>query len=199
MSKYFSISWVDNPVGPVAFGPENSKLNFELTEELVGCNKLPFDLIIKKVSQLKDSVEESDDLSDLNTIWEDYLPNNIGFALMSDRLKAIVDLHLTGQEDIDWINCKVWANATFKIYYILRFNRKLDVLDIENTKYIPNSNRILKPCYSLLKVNFYNVFHEELSDNLWQINIFIIISEKLKKDIQKGKLTGIEFGKVTVI
>ncbi len=78
MEKYYSLNMADTPTGPVAYSPENALLSFELIPELENKTQLPFDFTIKKVTEAKKGIEVSEDLSELQDIWEDYLPNNSG-------------------------------------------------------------------------------------------------------------------------
>lgn len=199
MEKYYSLNMADTPIGPVAYSPEHSLLSFELIPELENKNQLPFDFTIKKVTETKKGIVISENLNDLSDIWDDYLPNNTGVPLMSLKLKAIIDNNVTEKEFIDWITCRVFGNNLSKEYYILRFNKPLDVLDLEKTKFIEGTDIVINPCFSNSKVMGLNVFTIPTSDNLFKINLMIFVNHKIKEEIEKQKLTGIEFGNVRIM
>ena len=198
MSKYFSLNWKHKPELASAFALQETKLNHELIPILDDKTFLPFEFELRKVKEGKDGLIISNNLAGLSEIWLDYQPNSLAWPLMSEKLKSVIEKHLTGNEAIDWIQAVVNANGEQRAYYIPRFKRKLESLDRERTKYVPGTDQILKSCFSLSKINKYAIFHDELTHNLWKISPFLNVSEVLKKAIQKEKLTGLDFEKVSV-
>jgi len=198
MSKYFSLNWKHKPELASAFSLQETKLTHELIPQLEGKALLPFEFELRKVKEGKDRLIGNSDLAGLGETWLDYQSNSLAWPLMSERLKSVIEQHLTGNEGIDWIRAVVNANAEQRTYCIPRFEKKLDVLDREHTKYVPGTDQILKPYFSLSKINKYAVFHDELTFNLWKITPFLNVSEALKKAIQKEKLTGLDFEKTSV-
>lgn len=196
--KYFSLNFGDTTIGPVAYSPENSLLSYELIEGLMDKKEMPYDLIIRKVSEGKKGLIVEDDLDNLEVVWEDFLPNNIGLPLMSEKLKNIIEGNLSGNEDIDWVTCKVWAKDKFKIYYIIRFNTLLDVLDIQKTKYLAGTDLIMIPYFSSDKINQFSVFTIPTSDNLYKISLSLFVNYTIKKLIQKEKLKGVDFSTIKI-
>lgn len=181
-----------------AYAPSGAKLAQELIEDLENKYELPFELNMVKLTIGKNSIEESDDLNGIETIWLDYLPNSFAWPLFSNRLKSIISNHLTGQENIDWISAKINTLSEQKEYYIPRFRDKLDVLDKENSTYIPDTDHIIKPCFSLFKISQYSIFHFPLDSNLWKITSILYISDELKKILQKEKISGVCFDKANL-
>lgn len=181
-----------------AFAPEDTKLAYELIEDLNDVNVLPFELRLFKLSDTKGGIAKSPDLKDLDEIWLDYQPNSLAWPLFSKRLKSTISKCLTGNEGIDWIEAKVNSNEEARIYYIPRFSKVLDVLDKQKTIFVQGTDRIVKPCFSLSKINPYNIFHQPSAHNLWKITSGLYVGESLKKSIQKEKLTGINFEKILV-
>lgn len=199
MEKYFFLSW-KNGKKPLAsaFAPKGSKLAQDLISELNGINKLPFELSLVRLDVGENGLIESNDLSDLKEIWLDYQPNSLAWPLMSERLKSIIEVNLTGNEQIDWIECKVKNGSEERTYYILRFNKMLDVLDMQKTMFVQGTDHIIRPVFASLKINSYNVFSKPSSHDLWKITSGLYVSETLKKTIQKAKLTGMDFEKISV-
>lgn len=196
--KYFSLNVSSSTTESVAYCPENSLLSYELIDVLGKKKEIPYDLKIKKVTEGKKKLIVDDDLESLMNVWEDYLPNNVGLPLMSEKMKSIIVDNLTGNENIDWLTCNVWAKDVCKTYFIIRFSSPLDVLDKEKTKYINGTDLIIAPCFSSLKIVDFSIFPMPASDDLYKISINLYISEALKKAIEKEKLTGIDFGKIKV-
>ncbi|MDR1755611.1 MAG: hypothetical protein LBR65_01435 [Culturomica sp.] len=199
MEKYFLLSW-KNGKEPLAsaFAPKRSKLAQDLISELNGINKLPFELSLVKVDVGKNGLIESNDLSDLKEIWLDYQPNSLAWPLMSERLKSVIEANLKRNEQIDWIECKVKNGSEERTYFILRFNKILDVLDMQKTMFVQGTDHIIKPVFASSKISAYGIFPKPSSHDLWKITSGLYVSDVLKKAIQKEKLTGIDFEKTTV-
>src|SRR5690606_17983105 len=140
----------------------------------------------------------SNDLSDLKEIWLDYQPNSLAWPLMSERLKSVIEANLTRNEQIDWIECKVKNGNEERLYFILRFNKMLDVLDMQKTMFVQGTDHIIRPVFASSKISSYSIFSKPSSHDLWKITSGLYVSDALKKAIQKAKLTGIDFEKTTV-
>ena len=67
-----------------AYAPSGAKLAQELIEDLENKYELPFELNMVKLTIGKNSIEESDDLNGIETIWLDYLPNSFAWPLFSN-------------------------------------------------------------------------------------------------------------------
>jgi len=199
MSNYYLISSKKKQQVASAFAHENTKLDHELVKDLNRESKLPFELYLLKLSVGKNGLIESNDLTGLNEIWLDYLPNSLAWPFFSEKLKDVVDKSLTGKENIDWITAKVNGNGEQREYYIPRFEKMLDVLDLEKTMFVENTDAVIRPCFSLTKINNFTVFHMPQSHDLWKITSSLYVNETLKKAIQKEKFTGINFEKTRVI
>lgn len=198
--KYYLLSWKDGkePLAS-AFAPKEAKSDHELIKELNGVNQLPFDFKLVKLTVNKDGLIESDDLSGLKKIWTDYQPNNLALPLMSEKLKSVIEANLIGNEQIDWIACKVKSESDERSYFILRFNKMFDVLDAQKTMFVHGTDHIIRPVFAASKVGSYNIFTKPSSHDLWKITSSIYVSETLKKAIEKQKLTGLGFEKTSVI
>lgn len=67
---------------------------------------------------------------------------------MSERLKSIIETNLTRNEKIDWIQCKVKNESEEQTYFIIRFNKMLDVLDMQKTMFVQGTDHIIKPVFA---------------------------------------------------
>lgn len=181
-----------------AFAPDDTALAHELIPELDGKNELPFELELVKLSVGKKGLIKSNDLSNLSAVWLDYLPNSLAWPLMSERFKGLINENLTGNECINWIKAKINWRKESRIYYILRFEKMLDVLDLKQTLFVKGTDHIIRPHFSLEKTNSYSVFNIPAPYDFWKISSGIYINETLKKNIIKEKLIGPAFEKVRV-
>jgi hypothetical protein len=199
MKKYFLLSW-KNGKEPLAsaFAPKGSKFGQDLISELNGKNKLPFELSLVKLDFGENGLIESKDISDLKEIWLDYQPNSLAWPLISERLKSIIEANLTGNEQTDWIECKVKNGNEVRTYYILRFNKMLDVLDMQKTMFVQGTDHIIRPVFVNSKINNYSIFSKPSSHDLWKITSGLYVNDALKEAIQKAKLTGMDFEKISV-
>lgn len=197
ISKYFSIGFKYNRNVASAWTEFKTPIAHLIEDEVITSQELPFTLIIKKIVSTKNGIETSDDLSGLKHIWLDYQPNNLAWPLMSEKMKELIAIHLTGNEGIIWIMAKVKQNEIIKNYYIPIFEKKLNVLDEEKTIFAANSNHIVIPVYSLSKIASFSMFHCP-REILWRITTSLYISEVIKSDFQKHKISGLEFNEVPI-
>jgi hypothetical protein len=199
MEKYYFLSWKGGN-GPLAsaFAPDGTKLAQDLIPELEGINVLPFDLSLVNLSVGKNGLIQSDDLTGIKEIWVDYQPNSLAWPIMSERLKSVIESNLTGNENIDWITCKIKSDKEERQYYIPRFNKMLDVLDMQKTLFVKDMDFVIRPVFAVSKISTYSIFHKPATHDLWKITSGLYVNEKIKKAIQKEKLTGLIFEKVSV-
>jgi hypothetical protein len=196
--NYYFLTIKDYPEVASAFAPDDTKLAHELIPELVDADKLPFELRLVKLSVGKNELIKSNDLSGLDKTWLDLQPNSLAWHLMSEKLMNLIKNNLTGKEYLDWIPATINNGDEKRIYYIPRFERKLDVLDEKNTMYVKGTDHIIRPHFSLKKIKDLAFFHTPDSYNLWKIPTGLYINETLRKGIIKEKLVGIGFEKVRV-
>lgn len=196
MNYYFLAEKV-KPNTAFAYTLGETPLSHELISNLKGIYKLPFELELKKVSSSKIGLEVSNDLSNVKYLWVDYQPNNLAWPLMSEKLKTVIEKKLTGKENISWITTNIKADGEERKYFIPFFNKRLDVLDMQRTMFVSGTDHIIKPFFSLEKIINYSLFHKP--NNFWEITSALYVSEVLKKDIEKEKLTGLSFETISII
>lgn len=200
MNNYFLLS-AKTPSKQVAsaFAPKGVKLNHELIKELEGIHDLPFEFNLFKLTLTENGLVEDTNLYGLKNIWRDYQPNSLAWPLFSKKMKNIIDDSLTGQENIDWISARVNGNNEQKIYYIPRFNKSLNVLDMENTMFVEGTDHVIIPAFSISKIINYNLFHIPSSSILSKITHRIYVNETLKMKLLEEKLIGIDFSTAKVV
>ncbi|MFH6987912.1 imm11 family protein [Flavobacterium collinsii] len=199
MSKYYFLSGKHKAQVASAVYEIEDQIAYELIPLLKGKQSLPFNFKLKRIIEGKSDLIIDDNLDELEEIWLDYLPNSFVWPLMSEKLRFVVQTNLVGNEHIDWISCKVKSGNEERTYYILRFNNILDVLNMQKTSFVQGTDVIIKPVFSSSKINRYTIFSLPLSHDLYQITSGLYLSEKLKKEIEKEKLTGLDFSKVPVV
>jgi hypothetical protein len=197
MNEYYFLAEKVKSSTAFAYSPGETPLAHELIPDVIRNMELPFGLILKKVTTDKKGLQISDDLSKIKRLWQDYQPNNLAWPLMSERMKNLVNLHLTGKEGISWIIARVSGNNECKEYFIPRFSYKHDVIDEQRTLFIPGTNHIIKPVLSYVKIANYSLF--SAPQLYWEITSGLYVSQTLKNAMQKAKLTGVGFEKITVI
>lgn len=196
--NYFLFSAKNSASVPCAIAPEGTRLAHELISDLSGKNTIPFKMNLIKISKTKKGIIDSLDFSNIEEIWIDYLPNSLAFPLMSEKLKLLINENLTGNENIDWIECPISYNNFTMNYNILRFNVPLDVIDIDKSIYVKGTSHIIKPVFSFEKIKDLSCFPAPLYDDLWKITPSIYMSEELIRKIKKGNITGVVFDKAIV-
>lgn len=193
--KYYLLGIENKNESVVANAPEGTKLAHELIFE-INSEKLPFNLNLIKVLTTKKGLVKSEDFTKLENPWLDYLPNSLVWPLMSIKLKDVITNSLKGNEGIEWVKVKVYLKDEPRDYFIPRFNEKLDVLNKEETKYVPGTDQIIKPSFSNSKISNYSIFHKPTM--FWKITNEIYVNEEVKNAIEENGLTGITFEKTSV-
>lgn len=134
-------------------------------------------------------------------VWTDYLANDKGWFLVSNRLKTLLESVNT---DIQFL--KVGIKETnngedFKQYYIANIIKVVDALCLDKSEYFETEIEGIGTMYTVSKYGIYadktdsaDVF--KLS-NRQEIPIFV--SEKFKDLIQKVNITGISLTEISVV
>lgn len=199
MENYYFLSWKEEQKSSTsAFAPKGTKLAHDLISELRDVHKLPFELHLVKLDTDEKGLIISNDLSDVKEVWLDYQPNSLAWPIMSSKMKNLIESNLKGNENVDWIECTIKNKEEERIYFILRFNTVLDVLDFQQTSFVQDTDHIIRPVFSSSKIGAYTIFPKPASYNFWQITSGIFVSESLKKTMQKAKVTGIDFSKARI-
>jgi len=131
-----------------------------------------------------------------NTPLADYLCNDRAWPLLSERVKVIIDSHLTGEEGLEWVKVNIdGPNGMSWIYYVPTFWKELDVLNHQKTTYIePGFIRriVLDP----EKIKNLAIFREPTATECVTPSLYI--THDLKTALQQAELSGIKFPKVAV-
>ena len=111
-------------------------------------------------------------------------------------MTAIND-NLTGEEGIVWMKANVLSQQGAKFYYIPRFEKVLDVLDMQKTIFVKGTDHIVKPYFSLEKIKNLSVFHKP--GESWEIPHTLYINEAIRDTLISNKFTGLSFENIKVI
>lgn len=197
--KYYFLSWKNSSKrGPVAYNSAKVGTSVDTMKKIVNDTVLYFDFDIKDVLETKTGLVVNNPMASHQYEWLDYMPNDLAWPLMSEKMKSIVESSLIEKDYISWISTNVILFEVQRKYYVLKFTKKLDVLDIENTIFVRGTDAIIRPAFSREKIAKYSIFGEPLSQDLWRITHGLYVSETLKKSLQKEKCTGLDFSNTIV-
>lgn len=196
MKEYFFLAERVKPSTAFAYTQGETQLSHELIPTVIGKSELPFEFFLRKVTTGKGGLRVSTDLSELKCLWIDYQPNNLGWPLVSEKMRNVICAHLTGKEGLTWIKAIVNGGDEIREYFIPSFLQKLDVLDEAETMFVSGTSHIIKPVFSLSKVESYSMFFAP--QDFWEITSGLYVSESLKDALQRAQITGIDFEKTSV-
>ena len=202
MENFYLLGGKNTSPAASAFAPEEIRkmdAHDKLISVIENVSELPFELTLVKLTITKKGLAKSPDLTGVKMLWSDYLANSQAWPLFSMRAKEIIENCLTGNEELSWISASVRGNNEKQTYYIARFAKPLDVLDMDNTTFVPETDSIIKPVFSWPKVKDYSVIYRPSYGESWKIPRSLYVSEKIKREMQKEKLSRIIFGKTRVI
>lgn len=138
--------------------------------------------------------------SEEGDVWTDYLANDKGWFLVSDKLKKILEKLNTS---IQFLSTNVKESGNEKInrkYYIANIVKVVDALCLDKSQYFETEIEGLGTIYTVSKYGIYAKKTEEADvfklANRQQIPIFV--SEKFKKIIEEENITGISFKEINV-
>jgi hypothetical protein len=122
--------------------------------------------------------------------FADYLTNDLGARLCSEKLKKIIDSNRSGNDQVQWLEVIVSEeNGHCENYYILHFPE--DYLVINKDKSIMAGDMVVKSVLDISIVKDHDIFTLP-----GEAGRTIFVSESLKKTIVKNKLSGMAFTKV---
>ncbi|MFZ4799416.1 MAG: imm11 family protein [Bacteroidia bacterium] len=128
---------------------------------------------------------------------EDYLSNTAALPLMSKKMKNFIEENLSGKENITWIEALVNTPSETLLYYLLKFNEVLNVIDLTKTTFRRYPDLILQPVFDVDAIKNICIFTDSVA-NFPTITIGIFVNDKMKSALIKSKLTGFKFERVAV-
>ncbi len=194
--KYYWLTWstgVDKST-PVAYAPEGTPLAHELANQLLDLEELPFCLKIESVDIIESGIKRLGDLSP-NCLPVDYQPNSLAWPLMSLKMKKVIDSFISGIDGFRWINVNIEGDKRFFPYFIPFFSKKLDILSIERTLFVPGTDLVINPVFDYKKIFQYQIFHG--ASQFWHITE-LIVSQDVRRKLLENSVTGIFFEQASV-
>lgn len=124
-----------------------------------------------------------------------FIGSDIGANFVSVELKKLIESYIPMDYPLEFIPIQIHSEFYGnKEYFIIHFTKIFDVIDPENTVYIPDTNSIIKVCLSQAKVENLHIFNSRPIIN------DIIISEKMRKEMKKHRMNvGIELTQLRVV
>lgn len=182
MKKYWYLQNRDDNDENVAIAksPGNKTL-VDWAMEIMSLGKIPFEFSVNP-----------------NECLEDYLADDLGIPLMSEKLMNIINKHLMGEEGLQWYSATVNFGDEKIIYYAPKFKEDLDVLDREKSLFNRDTGGLIKASFSKAKIQRFAFFPLPQLDIKLPFRLGLIVSDEIKKDVIKAKLTGIDFSKASV-
>ena len=167
--SFYNLHLDDNETGAVAEAPDDIDFSFYFNLHLH--KDLPWEFIIDE------------------GVVEDYLANDVGFPMLSPKLKKIFESYKTvGQH---WTKATVYDSRTkeYLNYSIISYREKADVINTEETTYQP-PGLILVPVFSLKKIGDLQYFPQP---DKYDFNL--VISGDMRMAMVSSGITGVSFSK----
>ena len=126
--------------------------------------------------------------------FSDYQGSNPVCRLCSEKLKSIIENCKSAQDEIQWLPMLVRdEQGEEREYFILHFPEEPDVIDWKNSITV-DRRVVVKPVFSLRKIGEHKVFNYPSGAFLG-----FIISEDVKKEIEKANCNGFVVSKVPLV
>ena len=128
--------------------------------------------------------------------FEDYLGNDMGFRLFSERFRDFIEQHKQPKDSFQWLENPVFCGEEKRPYFILHFYNTDDVLDKSRIIWHPVDQSILKPVFCAKKIQGHSIFTYLDINHLGDIPF---VTQKLKCAILNTKMTGVTFEASAVV
>lgn len=169
--NFYYLMMTEDEAGAIALAPK--EVDTTLWSEINKLKELPFNFVVVK------------------GVMQDYLANNRGLLLFSEKLSRI--LAKFADQQVHWTSVNVMYESGGTLNYnALSFLGDHDVLHNERTLYNKVNGKVIKGVISLDKVQGLDLFV------LPSCHRRFIVSEKVKQEIEQAGCTGVEFSKVPV-
>jgi hypothetical protein len=192
--KYYLLNWENKTKeGPVAYVELEDRPSYIVARTIFNIREAPFLFTVHHVLETKHGLVRDDNFPKEIEIWPDYMPNQFAWPLFSEKAKDIILNNISDKDQITWILAKVEFEKVVKPYYILQFNKALNLLNIDKTKFVQGTNAIIQPVFSKELLSDLTIFYRPATNDLWRITSSIYVSENLKKKLTLNKCTNIQF------
>jgi hypothetical protein len=121
----------------------------------------------------------------------DYLPNNVGPPLCSERMRGVIEQALGPLDHVQWLPAVVVdIFGTKHSYFVLHLPDDVDILD-EAKSIIVDEDVVVKPVISLAKVKSRNLVRVRKSSTLF-------LTEQLRQVLYAAHCSGVDFERAAV-
>jgi len=124
--------------------------------------------------------------------FPDYLANDLGCRLCSERLRTIFEKSASSTDELQWLKVLVRNSVKEQTYFILHFSQPPDVLDKQKTIFADHF--VVKPVLSRVLVGKHQVFGYPRCGPLK-----LFISHHVKSAVEEQGCTGMEIAKAPVV
>lgn len=126
--------------------------------------------------------------------FSDYQANSFACRLCSEKLKSIFDGFKSPVDEVQWLPVIVRnKEGEERKYYVLHFENEYDVINWGES-ITAGKNFVVKPVFSIKKIAEHQVFNYPSSESMG-----LIVSEKIKKEIEKANCTNLSISKVPLV
>jgi hypothetical protein len=121
----------------------------------------------------------------------DFQFNSCGFLLFSDKLRTIIEKHLTDIDNPKWFAAKVTdMHGLTKDYSILYLFNKPDFLDYINSTFVKGTDHPIKKRFDLDKIGDRLIFNSK------RLGVSLCVHDIVRKDLKKSENTGLYLYKI---
>jgi hypothetical protein len=126
--------------------------------------------------------------------WEgragDFVPNDLGWRLCSQRMQKLLDDLRSDADKVQWLPSYVTdLDGRRTKHFVLHFPETSDILNLEpgETIYDEESEVLIRPCISLEKAEGRRIF------NIRGLQSATIVHASVKKALEESGIEGVEF------
>ena len=166
---------------PLAISPDGGKTLIDWTEAIKSNRRFPFQYRLSPKMSL-----------------DGYIADDLGVPLFSEQARNIIDELMTGEEGIEWYEVPVVQSRNQYRYFAPKFTRTLDILNEDSSLYGMNKSILIKAVLSTEKIKEYSIVPIVGSSEAFFFPTRIAISDRVKKALEKARVSGISFSPIKV-
>ena len=166
---------------PLAISPGGGKTLIDWMEAIESNRRFPFQYRLSPKMSL-----------------DGYIADDLGVPLFSEQARNIIDELMTGEEGIEWYEVPVVQSRNQYRYFAPKFTRTLDILNEDSSLYGMNKSILIKAVLSTEKIKEYSIVPIVGSSEAFFFPTRIAISDRVKKALEKARVSGISFSPIKV-
>ena len=166
---------------PLAISPDGKKTLIDWMEAIESNRRFPFQYRLSPKMSL-----------------DGYIADDLGVPLFSEQARNIIDELMTGEEGIEWYGVPIVQSRNQYRYFAPKFTRTLDVLNEDSSLYGVNKSILIKAVLSTEKIKEYSIVPIVGSSEAFFFPTRIAISDRVKKALEKARVSGISFSPIKV-